>query len=443
MAFKELYNKYDLLLPSKFDGGYLITALYEKIKNGEIEEYFTQREVTEILKEISTIFEQDRVRQWNGIKENLFHYFIRSHPDEPWKYYLTDYARNVVDLMLNKLENPYKNHPLKKSVQDSFSILPNEIQAIDQLERKFGRIFIQGSKKIILDHLEALEDELRKAYSELNTILQKDEENATDLVKQFAIIFRQFGERAEDITEAIISKDQFLGDLRDVVDLFYSRIQEGSDQTLDWGKARDIYSDLQEFFQTVDNKVRLIRRQINHASEKLTELQEQFSSRADFRLKIKKLHRLILENASYSEKGVLLNENFPLKKLINENPSFLFPKYSEFGDPEPNLLIVIQPDEDYEREEKQKIDHEIARQELINSWVQKSKSLLVDKGQLSINELMENVIQEESDLSIAYQVVSQVIAYASENKDVLVDIERKILSVSNQNIALWKTKILK
>lgn len=31
------------------------------------------------------------------------------------KYYLTDYAKNVVDLIFNKLENPYKNHPLKKS----------------------------------------------------------------------------------------------------------------------------------------------------------------------------------------------------------------------------------------------------------------------------------------------------------------------------------------
>lgn len=443
MLNKDLYNKYDLLLPSKFDGGYLIIALYEKIKNGEIEEYFTQRDVTDILIEISVAFDQGAVRQWSNIKENLFHYFIRSHPDEPWKYYLTDYARNVVDLMLNKLENPYKNHPLKKSVQDSFSVLPNEIQAIDQLERKFGRIFIQGSKKIILDHLEALEDELRKAYAELNTILQKDEENATDLVKQFAIVFRQFGERAEDITEAIISKDQFLSDLRDVIDVFYSRIKEGPDKTVDWAKARDIYTDLQEFFQTVDNKVKLIRRQINHASEKLTELQEQFSSRADFRLKIKKLHRLILENASYAERGVLLNENFPLKKLIDESPPLFFPKYYEFGDPEPNLLISIQPDEDYEREEKHKIDHEIARQELINSLVQKSKSLLAEQGQLTINELMENVIQEESDLSIAYQVVSQVIAYASESKDVKVDIERKLLSIKNQNIALWKTKILK
>ncbi len=33
-----LYTKYDFLLPRKFDGGYLVIALYEKIKNREIED---------------------------------------------------------------------------------------------------------------------------------------------------------------------------------------------------------------------------------------------------------------------------------------------------------------------------------------------------------------------------------------------------------------------
>ncbi|HEX8563514.1 MAG TPA: hypothetical protein VF676_11095 [Flavobacterium sp.] len=102
MKDSNLYLKYDLLLPSKFDGGYLIIAIYEKIKAREIEEYFTVKEINEILKDISIRFEQDSIRQWGNIKDNLFHYFFRNHPDEPWKYYLTDYAKNVVDLMVNK-----------------------------------------------------------------------------------------------------------------------------------------------------------------------------------------------------------------------------------------------------------------------------------------------------------------------------------------------------
>lgn len=452
MKEQPIYTKYDFLLPSKFDGGYLVIALYEKIKDREIEEYFTQKEITEILADIKTEFNQDSVRQWNNIKEMLFHYFLRSLPDEPWKYYLTDYAKNVVDLMISKLENPYKNHPLKKSVQDSFTLRHNEINTIEDLERKFGRIFIQGSKKIIMDHLESLEDELREAYKELNEILRKeDEQSATYLVREFTVVFRKFGERAEDITEAIISKDKFLGDLIKVVDYFYRKMEEDGKfnienvekNKIDWEKAQEIYTDIREFFNLVDQKVSIIRRQINHASEKLTELQEQFSSRAFFRIQIKKLHRTVLESSAYTTEGIRFSNNFPLKQLVNEPIRMLYPKYYEFEPPKPNIIVTIKVDEAYERNEKKKIAKEINRQQIINQWVDKAKDILESKGQLSLEELMNSIVDEEKDLSIAYQVASGMTAYTSENNNVFIDVEQKIISLSQQNLSLWKTKIMK
>jgi len=452
MSTKALYLKYDLLLPSKFDGGYLVIALYEKIKNREIEEYFTQKEINEILADIKTDFNLDSIRPWNNIKDNLFHYFLRSHPDEPWRYYLTDYAKNVVDLMVSKLENPYKNHPLKKSVQDSFTIRHGEINTIEELERKFGRIFIQGSKKIITDHLEALEDELREAYKELNNILRKeDEQSATSLVREFTVVFRKFGERAEDITEAIISKDQFLSNLLNVVDHFYRKMEnDGKFDTenikkskSDWEKAQDIYRDIREFFTSVDSKVYIIRRQINHASEKLTELQEQFSARAFFRLQIKKLHRTVLESSQYTSEGVSFSNNFPLKQLVYEPVRMLYPRYLEFERPKPNLIVNIEVDETYEHNEKQKIVKEINRQQIINQWVDKAKDILENKGQLAVDELMNSIVDEEKDLSIAYQVASRMTAYTSENNNLLIDVKQEIISLSQQNLSLWKTKIMK
>lgn len=451
-SHRELYNKYDLLLPSKFDGGYLVIALHEKIKNQEIEEYFTQKEINEILKEIAVDFNLDAVRQWSSIKDNLFHYFLRSHPDEPWKYYLTDYAKNVVDLMRSKLENPYKNHPLKKSVQESFTIRHNEIKTIEELERKFGRIFIQGSKKIITDHLEALEDELRGAYKELNDILRKeDEKNAASLVREFTVVFRKFGERAEDITEAIISKDRFLSNLQNVVDHFYRKIEdEGKFDSSnvqksksDWEKAVEIYTDIREFFNSVDQKVNLIRKQINHASEKLTELQEQFSARAFFRVQLKKLYRTVLESSEYTDEGVSFRNNFPLKKLVYEPIRMLYPRYYEFEPPKPNIIVNVEVDETYELSEKLKIAKEINRQQIINLWVGKAQNILKNKGTLSIDELMNIVVNEEEDLSIAYQVASNMIAYTSENSNVYIDVEQKIISLANQNLSLWKAKIMK
>ena len=76
------------------------------------------KEIEETLTEISHRFELPSVRQWHHIKDNLLHYFIRNHVDEPGKYYLTDYAQGVLDMMRNKLENPYKNQPLKKSFEE-------------------------------------------------------------------------------------------------------------------------------------------------------------------------------------------------------------------------------------------------------------------------------------------------------------------------------------
>lgn len=452
MHHTDIYNKYDLLLPSKFDGGYLVLALYEKIKNREIEEYFTQKEVNEILKDISKDFNLSSVRQWSNIKDNLFHYFLRSHPDEPWKYYLTDYAKNVVDLMVSKLENPYKNHPLKKSVQDSFTIQHNEIKTIQELERKFGRIFIQGSKKIITDHLESLEDELRESYKELNKILRNEnEKSAASLVAAFTIVFRKFGERAEDITEAIISKDKFLSDLQNVVEHFYRKMEDDGrfdvdnvhESKSDWEKAHSIYWDIREFFNSVDHKVSIIRRQIYHASEKLTELQEHFSVRAHFRLQLKKLYRVALESSEYTDDGICFKNNFPLKQHVHESVRILYPKYYEFEPAKPNIIINVEVDEKYERNQKLKIIKEVNRQQIINQWLDEAHKIILEKGHVFIDELINVIMHEEKDLSIAYQVTSNMIASASENNNLSIDIKQKIIFLSHQNLYLWKTKIMK
>lgn len=452
MLHKDLYNKYELLLPPKLDGGYLVIVLYEKIKNREIEEHFTQKEINDILSDIKSEFKLETIRPWNNIKDQLFHYFLHSIPDEPWKYYLTEYAKDVVGLMIGKLENAYKDLPLKKSIQDSFTIRYGEIESIDELERKFGRIFIQGSKKIIIDHLEALQDELREAYNALNDILRKeDEQSATSLVQNFTIIFKKFGQRAEDITEAIIFKDQFLSSLLSVVDHFYRKLEDDGKfspndiqkSKADWEKAQDIYTDIRNFFNSVDLKVHIIRRQINNASEKLTELQEQFSARSFFRLQLKKLHRTMLEISEYTLDGVRFKNNFPLKQLVYEPVRMFYARYYEFEQPKPNYLVNIEADERYERIEKDKIEKEISRQQIINQWVEKAKNILEDRGQLVVDELMNLVFDTEKDLSIAYQVASRMVAYVSENNEASIDIEQKIIFLPQQNLSLWKTKIMK
>lgn len=450
MKEQQLYIKYDLLLPPKYDGGYLIIAIDEKIKAGNLEDHFTLKEIEETLAEISLCFEQPSVRQWHHIKDNLLHYFIRNHIDEPGKYFLTEYAKGVLDMMRNKLENPYKNQPLKKSFEEFFILYFNEIKEIEDLERKFGRMAMSFPKKIITDHLEGLEDELREAYITLNELLDSNVQEAVVLVKAFALTFRKFGERAEDITEAVRSKDKFLKDLQMVVDQFYSKIDQtrlSADEATknkmveDWKQSREIYKDMEAFFATVDDKINASRRQIYNASEKLSELQEYFSTRAHYRLQIQKLLGYMLQTATYSENGIVLEDNFPLKSLVYEQEKMLYLKHHEFTKQKTNTLILIPPDEAYEREERSKIEKEINQQQTINEWVNKTKKLLAEQKHVTLDELMNTILTEEQDLSIAYGVVSEVVALVSENPDINIEIEQQLIATQQNELALWKTKL--
>ncbi|MES2430792.1 MAG: hypothetical protein V4556_07625 [Bacteroidota bacterium] len=450
--YTALYDQYDLLLPPKFDGGYLIITLDEKIKQGSIEEPFSHQQIEETLIEISDRFQQESVRQWAKIKDNLLHYFIRNYPNQPGKYYLTDYAYSIIETMQNKLDNPYKQHPLKRSFELSFYLKFKEIQSIEDLERKFGRLFITGPKKIVIDHLAALEDELQEAYKTLNKILSDEKDNAVELVKKFAITFKKFGARAEDITGAMASKEKFLKDLQLVVDDFYAKVEETKfldnnivkDKAIkDWEKAKIIYTDIADFFKSIEAKISIVRRQINNASEKLSELQEYFSARANYRLQIQKMLRTVLDVAKYSEEGVIFEANFPLKKLVFERIRMLYLRHSDFDNKKPNMVIPVLTDERYEMIERNKIDNEVNRQKTINTWVNIGREKLEKQKGVSMDELMNTVLEAGEDLSIAYQVAAEMISLSSEEKDIFIDIEQKLVQLKQNEMALWQTKIRK
>lgn len=450
MSTEALYEQFDLLLPPKYDGGYLIIALDEKIQAGDLDDHFTLKDIEGTLTEISHRFEQPSVRQWYHIKDNLFHYFIKNHIEEPGKYFLTDYAKGVLDMMRNKLNSPYKNQPLKKSFEEFFTLRLEDIKEIEDLERKFGRMVMSFPKKIITDHLEGLEDELKDAYITLNDLLGNDIQEAVALVKAFALTFRKFGERAEDITEAVRSKDKFLRELQMVVDLFFTAIDQAklsTDDVLknktveDWKRSSEIYRDMEKFFAVVDHKINAARRQIYNASEKLSELQEYFSTRAHYRLQIQKLLGYMLQTAKYSVNGIVLENSFPLKPLVYEHAKMFYLRHHEFTKQKPNALIMIPPDEAYQREEQEKIEHEINRQQTINEWVNRVKRQLSEHKYVVLDELMNTIFTEEQDFSISYGVASEVIALASENPDINIEIKQQLTTTQQNELALWKIKI--
>ncbi len=201
-------------------------------------------------------------------------------------------------------------------------------------------------------------------------------------MRRFAQVFQQFGMRADDITNAMTTRDKFIKDLEATVDEFYNRINASDAETpaaaslleqrkSDWEKARDIYRDIRTFFKAVDQNINYIRRQIFDASEKLSELHEHFTERAQMRIQVKRLYAAALEQACYHEDGASFQPGFPLKMLAGEKPRMIYPEQYDFLPPPPNQVIRIPRDEAYERQERQRIDRENRRSELILEWVDK------------------------------------------------------------------------
>jgi hypothetical protein len=451
---QDLFGKYELLLPSKYNGGLLVIELYQRVRSKALGRHFTGGDMKYILEDIARRDEAQPVQPEKIIK-NLLHYFLRNVPGEPGKYYLTDHAESMVELMVRKLQNPYKNFSLKLNFEKYFNIRINEIQTIDDMERRFGREFVSGHKRIINDHLETLEDNLATSYDNLNTILQSPDDSATEMVKKFVLVFRDFGDQAEDIANAIASKDKFMRSLRTHVDGFYQQVDdfkhpESSEESLqlaqlkaNWEKAADIYLDIEEFFETVDYKIGNIRRQIHRASEKLSELHENFSSRSHFRIQVKRLYQLVLEHTAYHEYDEPFANEVLVKDLVHERLKFQYPEYYDYGLSRSNDIAEQEIDEIYEKSERQAIEGEIKRQEVINLWVSECKKMLEGNQELVLGDLLEIIMAQENDLTVAYHVAIELTQFVSEDEEHLLEILADPIHLKNTELTLWKMKMRK
>ncbi|RZL20427.1 MAG: hypothetical protein EOO89_00290 [Pedobacter sp.] len=395
----------------------------------------------------------DTVPQSERIIRQLLHYLLRNVPDEYGKFELSDHAIRLIELMRYKLDNPYKNYPLKETFEKYFVIRGTEIKTITDLEIKFGREFTAGHKRIISDHLTILEDELMESYKELNDILNTDEESATVLVRKFADVFRRFGERAGDITHAISSKDSFLRKLRNRVEEFYlmaeqlRHAQTDEDITTlkkyqnEWLIASSIQNDLETFFKSIDRKIDRIRKQILRASVKLRELQENFTRSSNFRSIISKLYQLYIEQQKAKIEHTNINFRLPVKGYVYERTQLFHPIHYNFGITRNSKIQDLEPNAAYEIQQRKEIEKEIRRQEIINSWVEIGKQYLLDDKHLKLSDFLATILQADDDLFIAQNVSMDLLNYAVESGLHQPSIKIELTNFIEEHVWTWNMEI--
>lgn len=452
LDFNELFTDYDFLIPNKIEG-YIIIRLWQKIKSDEIREEFSYNDIKNVITE-TALFSNGTTPQIEKILKDLLHYFIKKPPETVSKYYLSDYAERFIQLLETKIDSPYKNFPLKKNFEKYFSVEFEEIEDFEELNRWFKQGFHDTSKRVILDHIESLQDEVELSIKKLNEILYSDELQAIEMVKLFVNEFRNFGLKAEQIREALFLKSETLKNLKNATDFFYTKIEEIKHfQTADerkhyqeleykWKSANKIREEVAAFFENIDRKLLRINDQIVFASSKLKELEENFQYQSLFKINLKKLLRLVLDTSNFDKnEGVCLHKNLPVKRIPFEKVQFFFtPKY-EFNIEVERLGIIPQINIDYEQAERDKIENELQIQEKIASWVDLCKSRIRKDKELDYSKVFYEILDSEQNIEIPLQVGFTLFQEVSNNKEFNVIIDKAIADPNRNDILTWNMKI--
>ncbi len=450
--FNELFTDYDFLIPNKIEG-YVIIRLWQKIKSNEIQEEFSYYDIRNVIDE-TVSFTNGSTPQTEKILKDLLHYFIKKPPETVSKYYLSDYAERFIQLLETKIDSPYRNFPLKKNFEKYFSVEFEEIEDFEELNRWFRQGFHDTSKRVILDHIESLQDEIESSIKKLNKILYSDELQAIEMVKLFVDEFKNFGLKAEQIREALFLKNETLRSLKNASDFFYSKIEETKHfQTIEeekrydeleykWKTANQIKEEVTAFFENLDKKLLRITNQIVFASSKLKELEENFQYQSLFKINLKKLLQLVLETSGFDKKeGILLHKDFPIKGIPYEKVQLFFsPKY-EFNIETESLGIIPETNIDYEQAERAKIESDLRVQEKIASWVDICFSRIQKEKEFNYSSVFYEILDNEQNIEIPLQVGFSLFQQLSNNKDFDVIIDKTIANPNRNDILTWNMKI--
>lgn len=283
-------------------------------------------------------------------------------------------------------------------------------------------------------------------------VLQQISENSFLVkIQEFTDQFGLLGEKAEQTAEALNLKNYIQVALEDVTSFFYQKIQNFNESDIaqkqellnsfrqEWQRAKEIRNEINTFFQNIDLKMRNIQARITYASNRLTELQENFKSHSYIKNNLKSMLIFTLRYSKNVKDEFILPDAIPLKFLPYEERKFRFVLHYNWVKPIINAIKQEQ-DKEFEEVEKQKAKKQNDVIERTAFWLRKLKQELNEKHFLDLNDCFAEIENESIDvaMSVSYELVN----FVSNNKKYEIEIKNELdNSPNSENTLLWKTKI--
>lgn len=452
--FQYVSSKYENIVPDK-ECGLLLVILYQKIKNKEIEETFTYRDVERCVQEIA-VAEMKYVKpRAHDRLEKLMKFYIERPPNSAHnKYALTDFALNFLKLIEHKFDNPLAKLPLRKSFEKYGGLEASSIETIEDLEEWYRNGFESTTRNNVMSHLDGLNDKLMLTIDDLKDVLYVTDEGVLEKVNVFNDRFKLLGEQASEISDALSMKNKVTRELGDIVNAFYHQLEnykypntqeeqeENNKLEQRYSRAQSIQDEVKAFFKKVDYGISLLQEKIMYANDRLNDLKDNFEYKSKFNTNAVKLLHLALEESSYSKDGIKLAAEFPRKSVLKESVKYNRINYVNYGITVNNEVLYVRIDPVMHKQEMDRINKVLDRQQRISELANLYKNTLDLEKQMDFTEKFYEILSREDDIETAIQVGFEIIQYATHSDAFRLEIEKSLSDDTlNETVLTWKTKI--
>lgn len=434
LTIETITNTFGKLFPSQFE----FLVLYNLSVNYPSLE-IQYAEIKQAILDTSRlpIINTGKDRQVERTFKELLRSFIERVPSKSNRFALTPHAEKIIEIITQRVNNPYLTFPLKDTFEMYFTLSDGIDQDITALQSWFRFGFQNNARQVVTGHLEALKLSVDDAIKSLNDILEADSLSAMQMLEQFAQKFRNLGEKATQIAEAIRMKVDVHYKLRDIVNS-YQNVDDGQDKRQ---IARRIKDDVVSFFEKVDGQLDLINKKMGFAGSKITELQESLRTQSHYKISLRKMLLYLLENSHYDQlSGVTLPEKFPIQGWVQEKFRLRYIRRFDTGFLRKAIPVESKQDTAYEEAHRKDIETELDKQSLIQAHLERLQADLQKKGSISLSEeIFELVDTGPEGLEIGVQTSYEFVRSLPDNYS--LDIQNTLETSSDNNFHVWKTTI--
>lgn len=432
--YEAVTRSFDILLPQNKEVLMLIITLQNKINRGEIEETFTQRNFEDAVDEVAVHLNREKTIQKENISKKLSQYYYTTlKRGNEYRYQLTVFARDLVNIILNEVVPKFEDTELIHTFQRTLRLTEEDLKSIRNFEYWYTYHY-EPSKRIILSHSENLQRLVDAKTAALRMLLKTDISNTKELIQRFIEIFEELGRQTEGLTETMNFKLELMDSIKGAEKGFLDKKES-------WEVYSKIRIEVEKFFDNIDSRILSINDRIQLSTSRLKTLYDTLQYKQLFKLKIEKFMHFLLKNAKWEEGVVKYPDTVKIKKVPYARKRYMKIPFLNFKEVEPKDTPPLEEDPEYKKQKERENMRMLNRQESVSKWLESLTKKVADGEEILFNDCFKDIYKSENNLEVPIDVCFNLIQKYGKTKDINVIIDRSQPFNAKDDLMTWKMKI--